>query len=208
MPRARTFADAVHELASLVERYQLLAEHAADPPGRTVERRDRMRVISSRFPGALRELDCIGVEGIARRSVEAKQALVGVLEGGDVGLGTSPTWIRALIELQPRLREVLRIKRFLAVRGLRAGSVDARRALTAWYDQPAGGGDPGECRMPSDNYLRRVGAPPRGQVQQVAYEDAARALDMTPEELKLCLYPTAADDESEPARPDEPDDNA
>jgi len=192
--RARTFADAVDELASLVERYQLLAAHAADPPGRTTARRDRMRIISARFPGALRELDCIGVEGVARRGAQAQGVLQQALESGDVVLATWPTWMRGFVALQPRLREVLRIKRFLATRGLRAGSVDARRALAAWYDQPAGGGDPVDYRAPSDDYLRRVGAPPRGQVQQVAYEDAAHALGMTPEELKECLYPNAPDE--------------
>ena len=163
-----------------------------------------MRIISARFPGALRELDCIGTQGVARRGAQAQRALDDALVGGGVAVATTwPLWMRGLVELQPRLREVLRIKRFLAERGLRAGSVDARRALAAWYDQPAGGGDPVDYRTPSDDYLRRVGAPPRGQVQQVAYEDAARALGMTPEDLKRCLYPEASDEP--PASSSEPD---
>ena len=186
--RARTFADALHEVATLVERYRHLCEHAAAQPGRTAARRDHMRTISARFPGALRELDSIGLAAVKKRGTIASQCLARLLEQGPAALPTLPTWMIALVELQPRLREVLRIKRFLAERQLLAGSSAARQAVAAWYATNAGGRDPGTARAPEPERMRRIGAPPGGQVQQVAYDEAARALDMTSDELKRCIY--------------------
>jgi hypothetical protein len=187
-------AGAVAALDALAERYAMLERHALDAPGRTVARRDHMRAISSRFPGALRELDCIGLDGVRRRAATVDALRERLAGSGDVSALADPehAWIRYSIELVRRLRAALAIKAWLAVSGSDPESADARPRLRAWYADAAGGADSaidaasdGEL----DDLLARIGSPPGGQVQQLAYRDAARALGVSVETLKRTLYP-------------------
>jgi hypothetical protein len=171
-------------LAALIQRYEMLERHALSVPGRTPERRDSMREISARFPGALRELDCIGLDGVVERGAAVRQ-IFDLARRGDTRRLDDPdaAWIRYAIELLPRLREVLRIKSWLAHNAANALTSEARARLHAWYAETTGGG------VLDDELIDRVAAPPGGQVQQIAYGDAARALGVGVDELKRALYP-------------------
>lgn len=181
MPRTDALLDAV---AALLRRYEMLEQHGRALPGRTAERRDSMRAISTQFPGALRELDCIGLDGVLVRG-DAVRQILGRVRDGDATRLDDPdaAWIRYMIELVPRLREVLRIKAWLAHNAANVLTSDARVRLHAWYAETTGAGDL------DDDLIDRIAAPAGGQLQQIAYHDAARALGVDVDELKRVLYP-------------------
>lgn len=183
--RARRRARLLDELAALVERYEMLLAYAAAEPGRTPVRRDSIRALSVRFPGALRELDGLGVDVIARRSARARELLERAETDPEPEL---PLWARCVVELTPRLREVLRIKRWLARRRAPRDGAEVGAALAAWYDRQPGGHDPAITPAPALELVEQVAAPPGGQVQRLAYEGAARALGLEVAELKRELY--------------------
>lgn len=93
-------------------KYRLLEELSASPPGRHPARRDAMRRIAERFPGALREWESLtpGELGTRRASVEAL-----VLEGDACLADRLETaglrWLRLSILVHTRLREALVARR-------------------------------------------------------------------------------------------------
>ncbi len=203
----RAVARLLDELASTIERYRSLQSHAADEPGRTVARRDRMRAIARRFPGAFRELDSIGEDGVAKRRARAED----IARALATELRVSPAlaeidapdamWLRAVLEVQPRLREVLRVKKWLAFDGGDVTAADTRERLEAWYADEAGEGDPGACAVPDEPTLAAIASPPDGHVQRVAFERAAAALGVDAGDLASALYAELSDD-------DDPDSDA
>jgi hypothetical protein len=199
--RARALARMLEELASLVDRYRLLATHAAAAPGRARARQEAMRELAARSPGALRELDAVGASGIAERGrvvATLLDDLLSTVEKADaLDRLHQPelAWARYAVELVPRLREVLRLKRRLAQDSARHPDADAKTTLAGvrtWYAQHAGERDPGFCRAPADTWVARVAVPPGGQAQNVAYEDAARALGVAVDAIKSALFPMAS----------------
>jgi hypothetical protein len=172
----RTEAD----LDALIVRYELLEGVATAPQERTPERRDQMRAVASRFPGALRELDAIGLRGVRDRGAGARALREEIASTGSTAVLESPAylWARCAIELTRRLRAILEIKSWLAehAQGRNLGSADTRDELRAWYPDA------------DDDLLDRIALPPGGHAQQVAYEDAARALGVEVDELKRTLY--------------------
>ncbi|RMH39782.1 MAG: hypothetical protein D6689_15655 [Deltaproteobacteria bacterium] len=180
---AHALAGALRELA---ERYAWLERHAMDPPGRTPERRDGMRRLSSRHPGALRELDAIGVDGVRRRAEAVRAALARAEAGEPVDLAADLAFARCAIALVPRLRDVLAIKRRIATAGVDVRAPAGRATLRAWYHRRTG-------RDLPDARIDEIASPPGGQVQQLAYRDAARELGLTVDRLKAILYPRAGE---------------
>jgi len=139
-----------------------------------------MRAISAQFPGALRELDCIGLHGVLARGDAVRQIFDRIRNGEEPELDA---WITYAIELFPRLHDVLRIKAWLAHNAANVLTSDARGRMRAWYADTTGGEDLDE------ELVERIAAPPGGQVQQIAYHDAARALGVGVGEMKQALYP-------------------
>ena len=166
-------------LDDLVDRYRALDEVATSAPSRTRARRDQLRAVAARHPAALRELEAVGLVAVRARAaavVALRERLRADREAAS--LGEAPSWLLALLALLPRLRTVLGVKAWLAARATDGGlgSEDARRAVRSCYPDA------------DDALLDRIASPPGGQVQQVAYEDAARALAIDVAELKRTLY--------------------
>lgn len=100
------------ELRVLLEKYDLLVGLHAGEPGRTVERRDAMRAIAARFPGALREWDQLPKEVLAARR-ERVAAIVADVEVSGAGrlLEDVEPWLRYSLELHTALLALLRRRR-------------------------------------------------------------------------------------------------
>ena len=197
LAEARALAGLIDELASLVERYQHLERFAAGAPGRTPERRALMRVISGRFPGALRELERAGLAEVRRRGAGARALLEGLVAHArgapalDRLASPEHAAVRGALAVQPRLREALRLKRWLAEAAPDAGTGDLAARMRAWYGQPAGPRDAGAWPVPDDDFLAAVATPPGGQVQQIAYRAAARALGVEVSDSSARCIPAA-----------------
>jgi hypothetical protein len=196
--REPSAAGLARDLDALACRYRLLEQYALGPPGRTPARRDLIRAISSEFPGALRELDQLGLDAIRSRAAVVARLRDELARGAGVNIVGDPrrAWIRYLIALTPRLRQVLAIKRWLAHNPARAASPHLLRAsVRAWY-AARGDGErvPGD-ELPDDDLIDRVRRPAGGQVQQVAYRETARALGISVAELKRVIFSEASPDD-------------
>jgi hypothetical protein len=188
--RARSLGYLLVGLADLADKYEALEQLGAAQPGRTVERRDAMRKIAARFPAALREFDQSGASALAarRHAIETLVAeLISDLEQGRaLGSLARPerAWLPAAAELHAYMRELLKVKRWLAGR---QPTRDVLDGLPSWY---------GECADPrwplshwSPDRLARIAQPPRGRVTDLAYEEVAARHGLDPSELRSQLYP-------------------
>lgn len=168
------------ELSQLLARYDALDRVALGEPGRTAQRRDQLRDVAARFPGALRELDAIGVDGVRARRATVAALLDEVRATGSTSAvaRSEHDWVRATLALMPRLRLVLDIKAWLAEHapGQGLAAAGARERVRACYPDA------------DDDLLDRIASPPKRQVQQVAYQDAARDLGVDVDQLKRILY--------------------
>jgi hypothetical protein len=157
------------ELVPLAEKLrELLALRAlgdADPP------RDRLRALSARFPGALRELDRVPLETLAERLEAVEAAIAG---------GPIPGWAKPASRYHGWLRVALR---------LRAEAARSEEAAAAWAAVylPAFAGDPGRERL-SLQVLRLLIAPPDGRLARVAADLAAEDAGTDAETLLSLLY--------------------
>lgn len=178
MAQARTLARALSGCADLVEKYRLLEALRQGEAGRTEARRDAMRAIAARFPGALREWDEAPLEEIARRRNEAEAALARLVAGGAGALpdffASQQSWLRLGIAVHERLREALALKRFLSGRAAtEALAAEAREALGVTVDGAR---------------LAEIAAPPQGRVSELVYREVAREAGVTVGELKAALF--------------------
>ena len=197
--RARELGYLLVGLADLADKYEALAGLAAGQPGRTLERRDAMRAVAARFPAALREFDQTTRAELARRASEIEEvvdALTGELERSPAleRLGTPErAWMRAATELHAYLRELLKIKRWLAGR---TPTEPVLAQLRAWH------ADCGDPRWPLEHWSRdrlaRIVAPPRGRVTDLAYEEVAARHGLDAAALRQALFPATEADAALP----------
>jgi len=176
----------VDALVELVEKYRLLEELHRGEPGRTVERRDAMRAIAERFPAAMREWDEASRDELRRRRGEVERVLAILVEDGARGrdelAAPANAWMRYSAQLHRRLRELLRVKRWLAGRAVDdALAAEAARAFAPFAIDRA--------------LLERVASPPGGRVAAIAYAEVAARNGVTVDEMKAFLFPH---DEEEP----------
>jgi hypothetical protein len=175
--RARELAGALDDVADVVEKYRLLEALRRGEPGRTTARRDAMRAIADRFPGALREWDEAPLDELVRRRREAEETLVALLSDGESGLrrlaAAERDWLRYGMEVHRRLRSALRVKRWIAGRELTdALAADAARALAV--DRAS---------------IEAVVAPPARRVSEAIYRQVAAEHGVSVDELKAALFP-------------------
>jgi hypothetical protein len=109
-------ATTLEELRALLEKYDLLLALHAGEPGRTVERRDAMRAIAARFPGALREWDQLPKPVLSSRRARVA-ALISAVEtaGGEPLPVDAEPWLRYSLELHGALRSLLVRRRSQAI---------------------------------------------------------------------------------------------
>lgn len=172
-------ARARRQAAELVEKYRLLADLEAGTPGRTIERRDAIRAVTDRFPGAMREWDETPPAEIARRRGEAERIAAALAdpahqEEGLARLGAAENApLRFGADLHERLRAVLRVKRWLGGRPVSAelfAEAQAAHGVTA-----------GE--------LDAIANPDLGRLSEPVYRAVAGEHGVTVEELKRALFP-------------------
>ena len=94
-------------LRQLLEKYDLLLGLHAGEPGRTIARRDALRVVAERFPGALREWDQLSKAALEQRRARVAQLLSAVETGEPLRVEIEP-WLRYCAELHVELRALLR----------------------------------------------------------------------------------------------------
>jgi hypothetical protein len=180
LERARALVHTVESVAEVVEKYRLLEALRRSEPGRTAARRDAMRAIADRFPAALREWDELPLEELSRRRADAEATLAALLDGADAGTArleaAERDWLRYSIAVHRRLREALRIKRWLAGRPV-TDTIAADAASALDVDRAA---------------LEAIAAPPANRVSEAVYRQVAREAGVSVEALKAALFPKAA----------------
>src|SRR5579883_1601363 len=177
---ARALARTLAGVAEVVEKYRLLEALRRGQPGRTAARRDAMRAIADRFPGALREWDEAPLDELVRRRREAEATLEALVAGAESALerlgAGERDWLRYSMQVHGRLREALRVKRWLAGRApTEALAADAERALEV-----------------SRSAVEAVAAP-GGRLSETIYRQVAAEHGVTVEELKAALFPRGED---------------
>lgn len=194
--RVRALPPPASGLADLAEKYELLIALGRGEPGRTPSRRDDMRRIAARFPGALREWEEMGLAELERRQAEVSRLcalVVGDPPGVAGHLAGAATWVRYALLLHPLLAEILAVKRWIAaqVGGVCQGvTPELAAAFEVWYRRR-------RLQVPDAElcadwftpaHLDRVARPPAGQVTRLAYAAVAEAFGVAVSEIKQVLY--------------------
>lgn len=143
-------------------------------PGPEDETRARMAALSSRFPGALRELDDLELRELARRST----ALEGVLRSG---VAPEP-WMEAVAAFHALARGALCAKRWLS--GRKEVDASVERAYAAALP---GLSFPDDARR-WQGELQRIASPPRGRVTDLVLAEVALLLRTTEREARLLVF--------------------
>lgn len=197
-PARHELVDALRELLG---KYDLLLALSAGEPGRTVERRDAMRVIAARFPAALREWEEIPLEELERRRAHVAAQLTACADttdpdaSADPLLGAEP-WLRFGLDLHRYLRTVLALRRHVgsARRAQKSAESDRvetllRAALTRAQRQ--GIGTTTELPWPeplTEALLQNVAAPPAGRLTELAYRAVAARHGAEISDVKRAIF--------------------
>jgi hypothetical protein len=189
-------------LEELAEKYALLIALGQGEPGRTSARRDEMREIAARFPGALREWDELPGELAARRAVveELRAAVASRPEAAASLIAAAPGWLRYALVLHPLLGEVLAVKRWLAaeVGGVcDAVTPELTTAFIDWYGRRRTRVRAAQrcADWFTHDRLAEVARPPGGQITRLAYAAVAAEFGVTVSAVKAALYGAEADAE-------------
>ncbi len=183
-------------LADLAEKYELLIALGRGEPGRTLERRDDMRRIAARFPGALREWEERGLEELETRQAEVARLCDVLLAdplASDQHLARAADWVRYALHLHPLLVEILAVKRWIAaqVGGVCRGMTpELSAAFAVWYGRRRAQVPGAELWAAwfTPAHLDRVAQPPAGQVTRLAYAAVAEHFGVPVTEVKQVLF--------------------
>lgn len=141
--------------------------------------RDDLRALSSRYPGALAEIDRLPLGVLESRLAEVEA----LRDRDDASVDALPTWVRGWIGVHRGLRGALAIKEWL--RGRRTLDADTRAALDAAL---AAMRHADEARAWADAF-DVIAAPPRGRLVDVVLDRVARELALERETLRALLWP-------------------
>lgn len=192
------------ELLELCEKYGLLLALSAGEAGRTIGRRDAMREVAARFPGALREWEAVPAPELVRRRAAA-QALLGRLqEEGGLALAA----VEAALVGEPALRfgaavhghlsELLRVRRFLGQQARDAAGrpipVPIDEALLAACLETCAAEVPGALRhlRLSTALLASIARPAAGRLSALAYAQVAARHGVSVAAVKAALFAEGA----------------
>ena len=212
--------EAVHtkRLRRLLEKYELLVSLTQNPPGRTIQRRDEMRVIAERFPAALREWDQQPPVEIERRrqrvaaELQRCEAATGSAGGAEKTAGANPAtpaappsavalaqekeedWLRYGLDVHDCLRAVLQLRRHLSRSGARLSRANAE--LPAEPIEPSllltGQRVVQDCGVPwltvTPELLRRVAQPAQGRLAAIAYAAVAQHHKSSAAAIKEAIF--------------------
>lgn len=195
-PAAAACGDAPQRLLELLQKYDLLVELRLSPAGRTQVRRDAMRRIAARFPGALREWDSLPLGELQRRRAVVARAVDEARHGQPAQADRAEPWLRYTLDLHAHLGRILELRRFARSRRQQGWAADA--ILAAWHVQQgaaAAAGDPGgpgELGDPGGPLtvarLERICAPEGGRLTAVVFADLAERHGVQVGDIKRAIY--------------------
>jgi hypothetical protein len=193
--RSRELGYLLVGLADLVEKYEALVDLRDGAPERTIARRDAMRGVASRFPGALRELEQISPPDLDHRAREVLEGLERLLHDLERSPGLRSLeepehrWMLAAAELHAYLKELLKVKRWLSERPPAEDAGQTLEGLRVWHLEC------GDARWPVSHWtaarLTALRSPPRRRATDLAYEEVAARHGLTADGLRHLLFPLA-----------------
>jgi len=156
-------------LRALARKYEIMSElRASLPPAvePSADDRARLRALAAEFPGALRELDTLATDEIARR----RDALTAAAAGGAV-----EDWMHWLDGYHAHMRAALAIKRALT-----GGAIapDEQQAIARASGVPV-----------DDVFVAAVAAPPHGRLNVVVFDRLAAATGVSAKTIWDTLFP-------------------
>jgi hypothetical protein len=139
-----------------------------------VEPGERMMVLASRFPGALREIDALDLS-----EIRARMDKLGAVLSGESAV---ELWMEAVILFHQYARGALCAKRWL--RGRKRVDAEIERAYRAQV---------GTLSFPEDarrwaSELAHIAAPPNGRVTQLVFVRVACSLGTTESEARKLIF--------------------
>lgn len=185
-------ADDLHAVTALRDKYvELLALRQAREQAQAeglkrfsdeiaLQRRAAMRALASRFPGALRELDLLNAETLARRLSRCEAELSRVDRDGPAA-----PFVACMIDYHRFFRQALRLKRGLSA----AGDSDDAIARVLRHEALHGSLEPGWSDAELDEtLLRELARPSGGRLQPLVLAAVARKHGMSIESVEQLLF--------------------
>jgi hypothetical protein len=189
---ARFAAPTLEELASLLRKYDVLADlRQKRDAGGGVAPRAELFGLAREFPGALRELDTLPRDEIERRRVELRAALAGAPPAQWMGWLTAyHATMRAALYVKGRLARSRRAAGGappLASSEKSAKSADLSDDVVRQIAEDAAR----HARVPVDSdFVRAVARPPARRVNAAVFDRLGRELGVPADALWQALFPT------------------
>ena len=168
------------ERSALLRKYRQLVrwrrarDAESDTPDPEAAGRDGLRELAEEFPGALRELDVLGLAELERRVARLDRA------GGDAVDSDADAWALWIATYHRIMRAALAAKRALGKQ--RRPSAAQLAELTAATSALAA--------LPLDEeFVRAIAAPPGGRIGVVVLRTTARHLGVPAATLSMTLFP-------------------
>lgn len=180
-------------LRELLDKYDLLLALSAGEPGRTVARRNAIRLIAQRFPGAMREWDELPhAELVRRREHVAAQLAEGVLPSDD-----GEPWLRFAWLLHAELRALLAIRRLL----IDCKQDPPEQLLELARERCQSAGAEGLAQRLTATLLTGIATRPGARLSELAYQAVADEHGVSVAAVKQAIFAQTSDEE--PADEDE-----
>lgn len=174
-PRPQPTAE---ELAGLAEKYRTLAALRAARDGTAgtgAIDRETLRALSDRFPGALRELDTLGLPELLRRARSAEAAATGA---------PAEPWMTWIVSFHRGLAAALSIKRTTA-----AARRNGPPLTTADHERLAEAAARASGLALGVDFVHAVDRPPGGRLTPLLLRTIAHAFGIAPEAVAGALFP-------------------
>ena len=150
-------------------------------------RRQQLRSLSRRFPGALRELETLSASAVAARLEDLAEELDRARRWPEVG-APERRWIRVVLDYHAALRDGLAIRRWLGAQPRQAGapSPELVQRFRAWYVREGVGAAEVDAA-----FLARYLAPPQGRLTELVWLELASRHGCSVSEVRLEVLGTA-----------------
>lgn len=180
------------QLRELLDKYDLLLALSAGEPGRTLARRDAMRTIAQRFPGAMREWDQLPHSELVRRRTHLATLLAECAEApAPEPDEPDEPWLRFGALLHAELRALLAIRRMLIEK--RSEWPERHEAPPAQLLEAARiscttVGAPGLAQRLTASMLTAIAVRPGARLSELAYQAVADQHGVSVAAVKQALF--------------------
>lgn len=176
------------QLHELLDKYDLLLALSAGEPGRSVARRDAIRLIAQRFPGAMREWDELPhAELVRRREHVARRLADGVPQSDD-----DEPWLRFALLLHAELRALLAVRHLLIERKQDPPPPEQLLELARARCQSAGA--TGLAQRLTATMLTGIAARPGARLSELAYQAVADEHGVSVTVVKEAIFAPPSDE--------------